>query len=126
MADDQPLPQVCVRRWTCLIRYSDGSTVRYLLTLACILHPLVRYLIESLQHHPHKLLELDEGDAEVFGLAMHPSRDLLALGLVDGRTLLYAYEGMGETCTLAAALRSVFFRRLAHATGLQNRRPIRF
>lgn len=74
---------------------------------------------------PTQLLELDEGDAEVFGLAMHPSRDLLALGLVDGRALLYAYEGMGETCTLAAALRLVCFVVWA-CQGFQNMRPIRF
>lgn len=35
----------------------------------------------------YQLLEL-EGDAEVFGLDTHPSRDILALGLVDGRALL--------------------------------------
>lgn len=48
---------------------------------------------------------MDGEDEEVFGVAMHPSRDLLALGLVDGRALLYAYEGMGETCRLQAELR---------------------
>ena len=31
---------------------------------------------------------------------MHPTQDLVALGLVDGRTLLYSYQGKGETCTL--------------------------
>lgn len=41
----------------------------------------------------------------MFGLATHPSRDLLALGLVDGRALLYGFEGMGERCALRAALR---------------------
>jgi len=31
---------------------------------------------------------------------MHPTQDLMALGLVDGRALLYLYQGKGETCTL--------------------------
>lgn len=68
----------------------------------------------SHMHHTHRprptdqqLLELEGEDTEVFGLAAHPSRDLLALGLVDGRALLYGYEGMGETCTLKAELRCV-------------------
>lgn len=53
-----------------------------------------------------QLLQVDGGeDTEVFGLAMHPTRDLLALGLVDGRALLYGYDGMGEACSLRAALR---------------------
>ena len=55
----------------------------------------------------------------MFGLAMHPSQDLLALGLVDGRALLYSYEGMGEACTLRTALRYV--RAGRNRTGRPNR-----
>ena len=60
---------------------------------------------------------LDLGnDSEVFGLDTHPSEDLVALGLVDGRALLYAYQGKGEGSTLrheagrhAEACRAVLF-----------------
>lgn len=38
-----------------------------------------------------------EVDAEVFGLAMHPSEDLMAIGLVNGDAVLYGYQDLGES-----------------------------
>ncbi|EWM29902.1 transducin wd-40 repeat-containing protein [Nannochloropsis gaditana] len=42
------------------------------------------------------------GDSELFGLDLHPTQDMLALGLVDGRALLYSYLEKGAVCALHA------------------------